>query len=137
MEDNLHQDFVLYGKKTFGSLCNDIVKNSEDKKNTIEIMLSDLRVMIKTTQDAMMVVPLIQAYLEVGVRNDEQLIKLAAIVQRIIAGKGGDGEGSLLLTDEEKKQLMAGIDEIQKEMNTPVPEKTEEIAKIKKVKKES
>ena len=60
--------------------------------------------MIKTVNDAVTIVPLLKEYFDVSVRNDEQLIKLAAIIQRLMSGKvGPDGEGSgTILTEEEK-----------------------------------
>ena len=102
-------------------MCRDIVKNSEDKKTQLDIVVTDLREMIKTVADAVTVVPLLKEYIEVGVRNDEQLIKLAAIIQRIMAGKAGpDGEGgAAVLTEEEKKQLMAAIEETAKTVQQP------------------
>ena len=106
------EDFEIYPGKTFGGLCKDIVKNSEEKKQQIDILITDLREMIKTIENAVMVVPLLKEYYDIGIRNDEQLVKLAAIVQRLVAGKmGPDGEGgNILLTDEEKKQLMSSIE---------------------------
>jgi hypothetical protein len=76
--------------------------------------------MIKTVNDATMIVPLLKEYFDVGVRNDEQLIKLAAIIQRLMSGKAGaDGEGGggMLLTEEERKQLMATVEETAKTLN--------------------
>ena len=103
-------------------LFKDIVTNSENKRNQIDILLSDLRVMIKTPENALMIVPLIKEYLDVGVRNDEQLIKLAAIVQRLVSNSVGadDGAVGLMLTDEEKKQLMAQVETAVTEMQTTV-----------------
>lgn len=114
-------EFELYKGKSFASLCKDIVKNSEEKKQQIDVLITDLREMIKTINDAVMVVPLLKEYFDVGIRNDEQLIKLAAIVQRIMSGKaGGEAEaGNLLLTDEEKKQLMSAIEETAKSVQSP------------------
>ena len=114
-------DYEIYKGKTFGELCKDIVKNSEEKKTSLDILITDLREMIKTVNDAVTIVPLLKDYIEVGVRNDEQLIKLAAIIQRLIAGKGGaDGDaGGALLTDDEKKQLMSAIEETAKAVDAP------------------
>jgi hypothetical protein len=114
-------EFELYKGKTFASLCKDIVGNSEEKKQQIDILITDLRDMIKTVNDAVTIVPLLKEYFDVGIRNDEQLIKLAAIVQRLMAGKvGPDGEGGgSILTDEEKKQLMSAIEETAKKVSVP------------------
>lgn len=121
----METDFEIYKGKTFAQLCKDIVTNSEEKKNQLDIVVTDLREMIKTVADAVTVVPLLKEYIEVGVRNDEQLIKLAAIIQRIMAGKiGPDGEGgSAILTDEEKKQLMSVVEETVKTIQQPEPPK--------------
>jgi len=121
-------EFELYKGKSFASLCKDIVSNSEEKKNQIDILITDLREMIKTVNDAVTIVPLLKEYFDIGIRNDEQLIKLAAIVQRLMSGKiGPDGEGGgTILTDEEKKQLMSAIEETAKAVKKP-----EETAKDK------
>ena len=118
------EDFEIYKGKTFGNLCKDIVTNSEEKKRQLDILMTDLREMIKDLKDAVMVVPLLKEYYDIGVRNDEQLIKLAAIVQRLVAGKmSADGEGgNVLLTDDEKKQLMSNIESTVKAMDDKVPD---------------
>lgn len=120
-------DFEIYKGKNFSDLCKDIVKNSEEKKTQIDILITDLRDMIKTVNDATMIVPLLKEYFDVGVRNDEQLIKLAAIIQRMISGKAGpDGEsgGGMMLTEEERKQLMATVEETAKKLQVQeVPDK--------------
>jgi S-adenosylmethionine:tRNA-ribosyltransferase-isomerase (queuine synthetase) len=108
-------DFELYKGKNFADLCKDIVKNSEEKRNQLDILVTDLRDQIKTVNDAQMVIPLLKEYFDVGVRNDEQLIKLAAIVQRLMAGKsGGDENINMVLTEEEKKQLLSTVAETAK-----------------------
>jgi hypothetical protein len=83
--------------------------------------------MIKTVNDAVTIVPLLKEYFDVSVRNDEQLIKLAAIIQRLMSGKvGPDGEGGgTILTEEEKKQLMSAIEETAKTMKSPEKSKSE------------
>lgn len=118
-------DFELYKGKTFASLCKDIVTNSEEKKTQIDVLITDLREMIKTVNDAVTVVPLLKEYFDVSVRNDEQLIKLAAIIQRMMSGRaGGEGEGGgSMLTDEEKKQLMGVIEETAKKVQETDKEK--------------
>jgi hypothetical protein len=115
-------DFELYKGKKYSSLLKDVVVNSEQKKDQIDILVSDLRSMIKTANDAIVVVPLIKDYLDVSVRNDEQLVKLAAVEQRIISSQsqGEDGNMGMLLSEDERKQLMGEVEKITKEINSPI-----------------
>ena len=109
-------EYELYKGKSFASLCKDIVSNSEEKKQQLDVLITDLKDMIKTVNDAVTIVPLLKEYFDAGIRNDEQLIKLAAIVQRLMpdrAGAEADSNGGIL-TDDEKKQLMSVIEEAAK-----------------------
>jgi len=109
-------EYELYKGKSFASLCKDIVSNSEEKKQQLDILITDLKDMIKTVNDAVTIVPLLKEYFDAGIRNDEQLIKLAAIVQRLMADRvGAESESNGgILTDDEKKQLMSVIEEAAK-----------------------
>ena len=108
-------NFEIYKGKNFSSLCKDIVKNSESKKDQIDVLISELRTLIKTVNDAVIIVPLIKDYYDVGVKNDEQLIKLAAVVQRLVAKGEASGEGtSMILSEEDRKQLMDEVISISK-----------------------
>lgn len=120
-------EFEIFKGKSFASLCKDIVINSEQKKDQLDILITDLKDMIKTVNDAVTIVPLLKEYFDVSVRNDEQLIKLAAIIQRLMAGKvGPDGEGGgTMLSDDEKKQLMSAIEETAKTIKSPEKSKDE------------
>lgn len=115
-------DFELYKSKKFSSLLKDVVINSEQKRTQIEILVTELRQMIKTPSDAMIIVPMIKDYLDVGVKNDEQLIKLAAIIQRILSAQtsADSNAGGFSLSDEERKSLLAEAEVITSTMNTPL-----------------
>jgi hypothetical protein len=108
-------NFEIYKGKNFSGLCKDIVKNSESKKDKIYILISELRSLIKTVNDATIVVPMIKDYYDVGVKNDEQLVKLAAVIQRLVAKGEATGEGnSMVLSEDERKQLMDEVITISK-----------------------
>jgi len=122
-------DFEVYGGKTFKDLCREVVERSQNKKDQLDTLVGDLRALIKGPNDIGQFMPRIKELLEVGVKNDEQLIKLAAVVQRIasaqIEATGGEGAG---LTEAEKEQLvknqMAALDAlktIKKETDEIVP----------------
>ena len=105
-------DIEIYKWKNFSSLCKEIVINQNEKKDQLDILVSELRGLIKTVNDAIVVVPLIKEYLDVGVKNDEQLVKLAAIIQRILSrpNDGADAGSPFMMTDEERKQLMDEVE---------------------------
>ena len=108
-------NFEIYKGKNFSGLCKDIVKNSESKKDQIDILISELRSLIKTINDATIIVPMIKDYYDVGIKNDEQLVKLASVVQRLVAKGEASGEGSsMILSEDERKQLMEDVITISK-----------------------
>jgi hypothetical protein len=110
----METDFELFDGKSFKDLCKDIVTNQSNRKEQIEVFIGDLRPMIKTINDAMQVVPLIKQYIDSGIANDEHLVKLAQICQRIMAIQANveANGGSYGLSEAEKKELMATINEI-------------------------
>ena len=77
-----------------------------------------MRPLIQSLGDATVVVPLIKEYMEISVKNDDQLIKMAAIVQRLSTGTSSGGDGSLL-SKEEMDQLMDVAEEIAKTVEKP------------------
>ena len=77
-----------------------------------------MRPLVQSLGDATVVVPLIKEYMEISVKNDDQLIKMAAIVQRLSTSTSQNGDGGLL-TDEEMSQLMDVAEEISKTVEEP------------------
>jgi hypothetical protein len=119
-------DVELYDGKTFKELCKDIVKNQADRKEQIEIFISDLRPMIKSINDAMQIIPLIKQYLDAGINNDEALIKLAQIWQRLMTAQAASAEGgSIGLSEEEKKDLMQLVSSVPSIPITKIEVKTD------------
>jgi hypothetical protein len=120
-------DFNLYEGKSFNDLLKDIVTNADNKRDQIDITISDLRDQIKTINDAIVLAPIIKEYLDVSVKNDDALVKLAAVCQRLIAAQA-EGEGtSFGITDAEKEQLLKDIKDIQIDVKAPI-----EVKKIEK-----
>lgn len=103
-------DTILFGSKKFSDLLKDIYDNQKKKDRSITLLIADLKPLIQSTNDAAVLVPIIKDYMEIAVRNDEQLVKLAAVVQRVLTNKGE--EGSTFLTDEEKEELLRNLQEV-------------------------
>ena len=107
----MSKDYEIFKGKKLSDLFQEIHQNSEVKRVQIDSMLSHLTSMISNPDDAVQLVPVIKDYMEVAVKNDEQLIKIAGIVGRILQAemKGVNDEG--LLTDGEKEQLMKALED--------------------------
>jgi hypothetical protein len=108
-------DIEIFKGKKFSDLMKDIYANSSKKDRQINMLIAELRPLIKNVGDATVIVPLIKEYLEVGVKNDEHLVKLAAVVQRLVSTNNrvqAETGNSWMLSEEEKKQLMNELDSI-------------------------
>ena len=101
--------------------------NQNQKRDQLDVLINELREFVKTANDAIVIIPLIRDYFDIGVKNDEQLVKLAAVIQRIISrGNEGDNDSPLMLTDEERKQLMSEVESINKTTSEPYVDKKQE-----------
>ena len=103
----MDKDSPLFDDKNFSDLLKDIYNNTKKKEAQITGLIEQLKPMIRNMTDASMMVPLIKEYLEVSVKNDDNLVKLTAIVQRLLVSSAKNNtsdEG--MLTEAEKKQLM-------------------------------
>jgi hypothetical protein len=103
-------DNVVFGKKKFSNILEEIYNNQKKKETQISGLISELKPLIKDLGDATLIVPLIKEYMEIGVRNDEQLIKMATIVQRVV--NNSSNEDTLGITEAEKEELMAELDKL-------------------------
>ena len=103
-------DNIVFGKKKFSDILGEIYQNQKKKETQISGLISELKPLVSDIGDATLIVPLIKDYLEIGVRNDEQLIKMATIVQRAL--NNGSGDDALGITEAEKEELMAQLDEL-------------------------
>ena len=69
-----------------------------------------------------MIVPLIAEHLNISVKNDDQLIKLASIVQRAMNTSSSDEAAHIILSEAEKQQLFSAVGEIGGTINGPKAE---------------
>ena len=114
--DSLNQ--ILFDDKSFGDLLKEIHGNQKKKAKQLASLIAELRPLVQSLGDATVVVPLIKEYMEISVKNDDQLIKMAAIVQRLSTSITSSGDGGLL-TEEEMDQLMDVAEEISKTVEKP------------------
>ena len=101
-------DSVVFGSKKFSDILSEIYDNQKSKQQQIGGLISELKPLIKDIGDATLIVPLIKEYMEIGVRNDEQLIKMSTIIQRVLNNSVSDDPTGI--TDAEKDQLMKELE---------------------------
>ena len=103
----MSNEYELFKGTNFSDLMRDIYHNSKKKSRQIDGLIKELQPLISNTGDATVIVPMIKDYLEVSVKNDDALVKLAAVVQRLISATSRDDDGNEFgLTDEERSRLI-------------------------------
>tara|TARA_R110000822_G_scaffold9093_11_gene35513 strand:- start:2822 stop:3178 length:357 start_codon:yes stop_codon:yes gene_type:complete len=103
-------DSLVFKNKSFSDILEEIYNNQNKKSKQISGLISELKPLISDIGDATLIVPLIKEYMDIGVRNDEQLIKMATIVQRAL--NNSSSEDTMGITEDEKQQLMEELDKL-------------------------
>ena len=105
-------DYEIFEGKTLSDVFKDIYDNSKTNKTQLEVLMKEVVGFIKDGDTAVQIIPMLKEYLEINVKNDEQLVKLATIVQRITAAEKrvSDSGDEFGLTENEKQQLMDAIE---------------------------
>ena len=105
-------DKVVFGKKKFSDILEEIYNNQKRREAQVTALISELKPMVTDIGDATLIVPLIKEYMEIGVKNDDALIKMATLVQRALNSTSEDG--GLGISEEEKQQLLDEMEKLNK-----------------------
>jgi len=106
----------VFGKKKFSDLLSEIYDNQKRKESQISALIQELKPLINDIGDATLIVPLIKEYMDLGIKNDEQLIKMSTIIQRALNSSDSESEG-FGLSEDEKKQLFQEIEKFNGDTN--------------------
>tara|TARA_R100001369_G_C3265607_1_gene159011 strand:+ start:443 stop:832 length:390 start_codon:yes stop_codon:yes gene_type:complete len=122
-------DYEIFKGKTLGDVFKDIYDNSHTNKKQLEVLMKEVVGFIKDGDTAVQMIPMLKEYLEINVKNDEQLVKLATIVQRITAAEKrvSDAGEEFGLSESEKEQLMDAIEENVQELQNKQDEIIQDI----------
>ena len=113
MRYNMANDYEIFEGKSLSGLFQDIYENTKTNKTQLEVLMKEVVGFIKDGDTAVQIIPMLKEYLEINVKNDDQLVKVAAIVQRMIATESkGSSEEEFGLSDSEKEQLMAAVEDV-------------------------
>jgi uncharacterized protein Yka (UPF0111/DUF47 family) len=108
----MSNEYELFNGTKFSDLMRDIYHNSKKKSRQIDGLIKELQPMIGNVGDATVIVPMIKDYLEVSVKNDDALVKLAAVVQRLVTATSKDDDGNEFgLSEDERKRLLEEAEE--------------------------
>ncbi len=128
-------NFELFPGKDLSGLFKDIYDNQQNKKQRISELIAEMKKVIRHAGDMAVIGPIIKDLVDTSVKNDDSLIKMAAIAQRIIASKDKVDGDTGFLTDDEKEQLLKEIEDTAKEVvdeqDHKVDELTHEIEELK------
>ena len=121
------KDTEIFKGKTLSGILNDIYNNQLHTKSQIDLLCDELSKMIKNVSDVAVISPIIKDYLDVAVKNDDQLVKIANVVTKIITAKSEEADDGIL-SEKEKEQLLDALNEEVKEIQN----KSDEIKNKKK-----
>ena len=128
-------DFELFPGKNLSGLFKDIYDNQQNKKQRISELIAEMKKVIRHAGDMAVIGPIIKDLVDTSVKNDDSLIKMAAIAQRIIGAQHKAEGDTGFLSDDEKEQLLSQLEETAKEVvddqEQKVDELTNEIEELK------
>ena len=110
-------DYKVFKEKSLAHIFEDIYNNSADNKKQLDVLIREVVQFIKDGDTAVQLITAIKEYLDIKVKNDEQLVKMAAIVQRLVVGEQkGSSEVEFGLSDTEKSELLKSLEPVAKDL---------------------
>lgn len=103
----------IFKDKKLSDIFQEIYNNQKEKKTQVKELILELKGLINNIGDATLLVPLIKDYLDIGVKNDNQLIQLANLICKL--NENDELNGSI--TEKEKEELLKTIEDLKKDDN--------------------
>jgi len=124
---NIDMNFPLFKGKTFSDILGDIYENQQSKKKNISSLIEEMRKLVTKPTDVITIGPIITQLIEASITNDDHLIKIANIAQKLVLAntkKVGD-EG--WLSEDDKKQLLNEIEITARSIESNTDDKIEDL----------
>ena len=99
-----YDSIEIFKDKKLSDLFGDIYNNSTDRKTRITELIDQIKIFIVDMDSALVIVPMLKDYLDAGIKNDDLLNKLGAIVARLL-GNDDKGKSGGLLSEADKEEL--------------------------------
>ena len=105
--DSLNQ--ILFDDKSFSDLLKEIHGNQKKKAKQLASLIAELRPLVQSLGDATVVVPLIKEYMEISVKNDDQLI-MEILTINGVRFSFKDGSWGLIRASSNKPSLVVVVE---------------------------
>ena len=99
----------IFEGKTLSDMFSDVYKNTDKKREQINQFIANIVKLIRTPEDAAVLGPVIKDFLDVNVKNDEHIVRLVQIAQRLVSVSSKSSSDGMILSEEEKNQLLNNI----------------------------
>jgi|TARA_B100000902_G_scaffold399222_1_gene469093 hypothetical protein len=127
----MEKDFKIFGDKNFSDLSQEIYENSKLKKTQIDLLVQEVHGYIQGIEDIAIVGPILKELMDVGVKNDDNLLKLATVIQRIMNKQADVTEETSLLSEDEKEELMNALEDMSGDLQKKSDELTKDVVKLR------
>lgn len=119
-------DKVIFGKKSLSDLLKEIHTNSKETRQQILALIRELQPLVENIGDATLVVPLIKDYLDMKIKNDEIIVKMVGIIQRMETSTSKDGDDPFSLAADDIMSLLEDSEEVKDQINPEEDTSTDE-----------
>ena len=127
----MDNDIKIFGDKNFSDLSQEIYENSKLKKTQIDLLIQEVHGYIQGIEDIAIVGPILKELMDVGVKNDDNLLKLATVIQRIMNKQADVTEETSLLSEDEKEELMNALEDMSCDLQKKSDELTKDVVKLR------
>ena len=119
-------DVKLFGDVSLSDIFKQIHKNNKKIDGQIESLVTVLKPLVNSAGEAVIVMPVVKDLLDVNVKNNDQLVKMAAIAQR---ASSNDSRTPDILFDHNEMQTLLEAHRLTQEMGTQLIGQGQEIIK--------
>ena len=107
----MEKDFNIFDGKNFSDLSKEIYDNSKLKKTQLDLLVQEVHGYIQGIEYIALVGPIIKELFDASIKNDDNLLKLATVIQRIMNKQVDAVDDTSLLSEDEKEELMASLED--------------------------
>ena len=128
----MEKDFNIFDGKNFSDLSKEIYDNSKLKKTQLDLLIQEVHGYIQGIEDIALVGPIIKELFDASIKNDDNLLKLATVIQRIMNKQADAVDDTALLSEDEKEELMASLEDAAASLQGKSDEIESSMSKVRK-----